>query len=215
MSPAAQVPGAGGVVFDDAGRVLVLTLARGERVFPKGHLEAGETPLEAAVREVEEETGVKAWCDDPTEFTTSYVNPSGVPRRVTWFVMRCSGQTPRVTASGLTAAPLLDDMRALKQSGTLLVSDEAGSLVLLVARGQVEASFRLGAYGRLESPGQSYHLHLHEPAPTPQLPGRSPHSDSAVLRALPRTRTPMRIPTGVVDLPALLERLGALAFDGL
>ena len=104
MSPAAQVPGAGGVVFDDAGRVLVLTLARGERVFPKGHLEAGETPLEAAVREVEEETGVKAWCDDPTEFTTSYVNPSGVPRRVTWFVMRCSGQTPRVTESGLTAA---------------------------------------------------------------------------------------------------------------
>ena len=104
MSPAAQVPGAGGVVFDDAGRVLVLTLARGERVFPKGHLEAGETPLEAAVREVEEETGVKAWCDDPTEFTTSYVNPSGVPRRVTWFVMRCSGQTPQVTESGLTAA---------------------------------------------------------------------------------------------------------------
>lgn len=104
MCPAAQVPGAGGVVFDDAGRVLVLTLARGERVFPKGHLEAGETPLEAAVREVEEETGVKAWCDDPTEFTTSYVNPSGVPRRVTWFVMRCSGQTPRVTESGLTAA---------------------------------------------------------------------------------------------------------------
>ncbi len=116
---------------------------------------------------------------------------------------------------GLGADALLDDMRALKQSGTLLVSDEAGSLVLLVARGQVEASFRLGAYGRLESPGQSYHLHLHEPAPTPQLPGRSPHSDSAVLRALPRTRTPMRIPTGVVDLPALLERLGALAFDGL
>src|SRR5690606_32304551 len=116
---------------------------------------------------------------------------------------------------GLGADAFLDDMRTLKQSGTLLVSDEAGSLVLLVARGQVEASFRLGAYGRLESPGQSYHLHLHEPAPTPQLPGRSPHSDSAVLRALPRTRTPMRIPTGVVDLPALLERLGALAFDGL
>lgn len=104
MCPAAQVPGAGGVVFDDAGRVLVLTLARGERVFPKGHLEAGETPLEAAVREVEEETGVRAWCDDPTTYTTTYVNPSGVPRRVTWFVMRCSAQTPAVRESGIRAA---------------------------------------------------------------------------------------------------------------
>lgn len=116
MCPAAQVPGAGGVVFDDAGRVLVLTLARGERVFPKGHLEAGETPREAAVREVEEETGVKAWCDDPTAYTTSYVNPRGVPRLVTWFVMRCSDQTPVVRESGIAAAefhPVEEALRLL------------------------------------------------------------------------------------------------------
>ena len=104
MYRAAQVPGAGGVVFDEAGRVLVLTLAGGETVFPKGHIEPGETALEAAVREVEEETGVKAWCDDPTEYTTSYVNPRGVPRRVTWFAMRASGQTPVVTERGLRSA---------------------------------------------------------------------------------------------------------------
>ena len=113
------------------------------------------------------------------------------------------------------ADALLEDLRALKRSGTLVVSDEGGSLVLLLARGQVEASFRLGAYGRLESPGQSFHLHLHEPAPTPQLPSRSPESASPVLRALPRTRAPMRLPTGIVDLPALLDRLASLAFDGL
>ena len=116
MCPAAQVPGAGGVVFDDAGRVLVLTLARGERVFPKGHLEAGETLLEAAVREVEEETGVKAWCDDPTAYTTSYVNPRGAPRLVTWFVMRCSDQTPVVREGGIAAAefhPVEEALRLL------------------------------------------------------------------------------------------------------
>lgn len=116
---------------------------------------------------------------------------------------------------GLGAEAVLGDLRALKHSGTLLVSDDGGSLVLLIARGQVEASFRLGSYGRLEAPGQSYHLHLHEPAPTPQLPSRSPESASALLRALPRTRAPLRMPTGVVDLQALLERLSELAFDGL
>ncbi|HEX7000425.1 MAG TPA: NUDIX domain-containing protein [Trueperaceae bacterium] len=104
MSAATHVPGAGGVVFDDAGRVLVLTLASGEKVFPKGHIEAGETALEAALREVEEETGVKAWCDDPTEFTTSYVNAGGVPRHVTWFRMRARGATPRVSESGIRDA---------------------------------------------------------------------------------------------------------------
>ena len=104
MSAATHVPGAGGVVFDDVGRVLVLTLSSGENVFPKGHIEAGESALEAALREVEEETGVEAWCDDPTELVTGYVNPRGVPRRVTWFHMRAKGETTRVTERGISAA---------------------------------------------------------------------------------------------------------------
>ena len=115
MSAATHVPGAGGVVFDQAGRVLLLTLASGETVFPKGHIEAGESALEAAIREVEEETGVEAWCDDPTEFTTGYVNVHGVPRRVTWFRMRTGGSTPRVRESGLKEASFhpLDEALAL------------------------------------------------------------------------------------------------------
>lgn len=48
---------AGGVVWH-RGRVLVLRNFRGEYIFPKGHLEAGETPAEAAVREVAEEAGL-------------------------------------------------------------------------------------------------------------------------------------------------------------
>jgi len=48
---------AGGVVIDD-GRVLLLDRpGRGEVRLPKGHIEAGESPLEAALREVCEETG--------------------------------------------------------------------------------------------------------------------------------------------------------------
>ncbi len=113
------------------------------------------------------------------------------------------------------ANAVLEDLRSLKQSGTVLFADAGGSLVLQLARGQVEASYRLGAYGRLEDAGQSYHLHLHEPAPTPQLPGRGPDSPAPLLRALPRTRSPQRMPTGVIDLPALLDRLSATTFNGL
>ena len=48
---------AGGVVVD-GDRVLVLRSARyGDLRLPKGHIEAGEEPLQAALREVTEESG--------------------------------------------------------------------------------------------------------------------------------------------------------------
>jgi 8-oxo-dGTP pyrophosphatase MutT (NUDIX family) len=49
---------AGGVVFDALGRVLVLDRpSRFEVRLPKGHVDPGETALEAACREVAEEAG--------------------------------------------------------------------------------------------------------------------------------------------------------------
>ncbi len=50
---------AGGVVLLDGNVVLRHTPA-GEWVFSKGHIEAGETPVEAARREAEEELGLRA-----------------------------------------------------------------------------------------------------------------------------------------------------------
>ena len=54
--------GAGAVVLDPRGRVLVLERADvpGAWQFPQGGLDAGETPLAAARREAEEETGIPA-----------------------------------------------------------------------------------------------------------------------------------------------------------
>ena len=55
---------AGGIVFrEEDGRVAVLVTqssAHDGWIFPKGHLEQGETSSDAAVREVKEETGVDA-----------------------------------------------------------------------------------------------------------------------------------------------------------
>ena len=89
------VRGAGGVVFNAAGHVLLIRHVNGSWVFPKGHIEPGESPLQTATREIEEEAGVAAHCDDATEtFTTSYRNPRGELRRITWFRMRTEAQAP-------------------------------------------------------------------------------------------------------------------------
>ncbi|MDH5227898.1 MAG: NUDIX domain-containing protein [Gammaproteobacteria bacterium] len=60
----AKLPAAGGVVFDDAGRVLLVE-PRGRYsgyvwTFPKGRPDDGESHATAAVREVREESGVTA-----------------------------------------------------------------------------------------------------------------------------------------------------------
>jgi putative (di)nucleoside polyphosphate hydrolase len=54
--------GVGAVVLDPRGRVLVLERSDvpGAWQFPQGGLDEGETPLQAARREVEEETGIPA-----------------------------------------------------------------------------------------------------------------------------------------------------------
>ncbi len=58
---------AGGVVVDPSGRMLVIVrdIERGGRMvhevrLPKGHIDPGETPEQAALREVEEESGYGA-----------------------------------------------------------------------------------------------------------------------------------------------------------
>lgn len=87
-SAAVAERGAGGVVFDDTGNVLLLRHASGHWVFPKGHVEAGETEIEAALREVREESGVEASCESEQCWHTSYVNPRGSKRLITWYACR-------------------------------------------------------------------------------------------------------------------------------
>ncbi len=95
MSPvssdhAAQpVPGAGGVVLRGPHalpQVLMVRYKSGAWAFPKGHLERGETPEQAALREVQEETGVAAQVVAPLS-TTRYTNDRREDREIHWFLM--------------------------------------------------------------------------------------------------------------------------------
>ncbi len=68
--------------------------------FPKGHLEIGESSQEAAMREVEEETGVKAEVVDKAGQTQYFYWDSGekVFKTVNYFFMRFLDQGDATTA---------------------------------------------------------------------------------------------------------------------
>ena len=53
-----QTRSAGGVVLNKKGQILVVNQRGTSWSLPKGHIERGETPLEAAKREIKEESGI-------------------------------------------------------------------------------------------------------------------------------------------------------------
>lgn len=82
---------AGGVVIF-RNRVVLRRTAKGEHLFPKGHLEVGETPEQAAVREVAEETGLEAVVvADLGEISFFHQDEE---HRVNLFLMRATRELP-------------------------------------------------------------------------------------------------------------------------
>lgn len=127
---------------------------------------------------------------------------------------RSAGHSLLGSTGDLSAEQFLSSLRSLRFTGTLALSDAGGTMLLLLAKGQVEASFRLGAYDNLEAPSQGFHVYPHEPTDMPRLPGRDPNSVSPLLRALPRLTPPERLRPGVLHLGRLLDRLAEANFGG-
>ena len=91
---------AGGVATRD-GRVLLVKVrnlqGRVLWTFPKGHVEPGETPRRAAVREVEEETGYRCRILAPLTVVRYRFTRAGrlVAKRVRWYWMRPQAKAGR------------------------------------------------------------------------------------------------------------------------
>ena len=69
------------------GKVLVIKTARQMWAFPKGHIDQGETERQAAVREIEEEAGVKATLEGEPVYI-EYTMDNGIVKRVALFLAR-------------------------------------------------------------------------------------------------------------------------------
>lgn len=117
FSPGTVTEGAGGVVFDPDGRVLLIRHRKDEWVFPKGHVDAGEDHLATAIREVEEEAGIVARCERPDRtWTTRYVNDRGVARRITWYRLEAPrGAVPEMRERQFPDGAFLDLDEALER----------------------------------------------------------------------------------------------------
>jgi len=128
-----RVLGAGGVLFNSQGQVLLIRDRQGFWCFPKGHLGPGESLEQAALREVEEETGVRGVVKQPLS-TTRYRNNKGICREIHWFLMEGQGQVR--LEKGLHGAGFFDvlearrllafpeDVRLLEEARSILFPDE-------------------------------------------------------------------------------------------
>lgn len=97
-----QAPAAGGVVMID--NQFVAIERNGIPDLPKGHIEKGETPEAAAVREVEEETGITDLTiagDLPTTWHCYLLNGIWTIKKTSWFLMK--------TASGMKNVPQTEE----------------------------------------------------------------------------------------------------------
>jgi len=111
---------AGALVLVDGRMLVVRRSDREEWVFPKGHLEAGELPEAAAIREVREETGLEVRLVGPlgsTEYTFRHGNRRH-HKRVDWFLAeRIAGE--------ISLEPLFREWRLADEPGVLALLTHA------------------------------------------------------------------------------------------
>ena len=86
-----EVRAAGGLVWELVNGELVVLVVHRPRYedwsFPKGKLDAGETDLQGAVREVEEETGFHVVVGEELP-EVDYIDHKGRPKTVVYWAMR-------------------------------------------------------------------------------------------------------------------------------
>ncbi len=114
----ALINSAGAVLYTVVGgerRYVLVREKNGSYGLPKGHVEPGETLAETALREVREETGVRAMLHTFTPvMVDEYPIAGGDLKRVSWFVAHYRDQTPDADKSQVLGVLVLPIEAALK-----------------------------------------------------------------------------------------------------
>ena len=106
-----QAPAAGGVVVID--NQFVAIERHGIPDLPKGHIEKGETPEVAAIREVEEETGIKDLeiiKELPSTWHCYLLDNQWTIKKTSWYLMRTKSGMKNIpqTEEGISKVYLVD-----------------------------------------------------------------------------------------------------------
>ena len=106
-----QAPAAGGVVIID--KKFVAIERNGIPDLPKGHIEKGESPEVAALREVEEETGItnlEIIQELPATWHCYLLNDQWTIKKTSWYLMKTASGMKNIpqTEEGITKVYLVD-----------------------------------------------------------------------------------------------------------
>jgi hypothetical protein len=109
LSKVDLIEAAGGIVSDPESNHILLIERFGVWDFPKGKIDAGETPLVASIREVEEECGINGLKINRALGATYHgylLNGNPFIKRTHWFAMECAGNktTTAQVEEGITQA---------------------------------------------------------------------------------------------------------------
>jgi ADP-ribose pyrophosphatase YjhB (NUDIX family) len=134
-----RVPQAGGLVFRHGDDRLAVLLVRAKKdpnvwIFPKGHIEPGESAADAAVREVEEESGVIAELVGPVGLPQEFQSGSE-PVSVQYFLMRARSESASSEGREKQWFSVDEALRALSfENARQLVRDAQSALASRPAR---------------------------------------------------------------------------------
>ncbi|MGY3447743.1 NUDIX domain-containing protein [Bradyrhizobium sp. USDA 4353] len=206
----ARVPimAAGGIVLrrEQPPRIAVVRLRkRDEWVLPKGKLDDGETPRDAAKREVLEETGHKVTVH---EFLGTLVYDTGTRSKVVHYW--------RMEASGTQTQPLMDDVRAvdwlpLDAAVERLSRDHEKTFLETVGPYALAGLIRKAKAKPAQEPKAAVEKAVVEKAAVEKAPVEKPSTEKPAVAKKRRSRAaPQSAPTELPVAPAAVEPVEAI-----